>query len=146
MQLSWKSVRNKLLWQSYRKACPGLSEYMWLCKISILNYTAYFWKMHYQSLTIRTHFYRKTNLFIHLLHSVLQSQLRLLLIRFIKSSIILPASLLSNIDFCNRHNQLDDEDLFVGNDVREYISDRANQLALAQFYASVHSFYEEACK
>jgi len=83
---------------------------------------------------------------IHKLHSVLCAQLRDLLIRFVKPSVITSCPRVQEVDFTVASNQLADEDLFVGSDTSEYISTCSTELALTQFYSSVRMFYEVACK
>lgn len=83
---------------------------------------------------------------IHKLHSVLCAQLRDLLIRFVKPRVITSCPQVQEIEFTVESNQLPDEDLFVGNDTSEYINTCSTELALTQFYSSVRTFYEVACK
>jgi hypothetical protein len=83
---------------------------------------------------------------IHKLHSVLCSQLRDLLVRFVKPSVITSCSKLHNVDFDVCNNQLGDDDLFIGHETSEYINNYKTKLALTQFYSSVRQFYMEACR
>ena len=90
-------------------------------------------------------FLQKSEPVIHLLHSVLVSQLRDLLVRFVKPTAILSCSKLHHVDFTSLCNHLEDSELFVAHDAAEYISNCTQQLALHQFYVSVRQFYVVAC-
>lgn len=82
---------------------------------------------------------------IHVVLSVLEDQLRQLMVRFVKPASILSASKMTEISFNDRKNQLEDEDLFVGEEVTAFINS-ADTLDRAAFYESVRRFYEEACR
>ena len=51
---------------------------------------------------------------VHIVLDVVESQLKLLLMRFVKPSVIVSSPHLMEVEFSNRNNQVDDDELFLG--------------------------------
>jgi hypothetical protein len=81
---------------------------------------------------------------IHILHSTLIDQLRKILVRFIKASVIAEfQGPIYELDFCNQDHQKADSELFIGESARQYMAEETGMDA-QKFYEKVIAYYTKA--
>ncbi|XP_077422813.1 uncharacterized protein LOC144052536 [Vanacampus margaritifer] len=90
-------------------------------------------------------FLQKDEPCVHLLHHVLSTQFRKLIMRLMKPKVIIAASDITKVNFKDRANQKDDEDLFIGTNCRDYVAEHAKECDLTTFFSSVRAFYSSTC-
>ena len=80
---------------------------------------------------------------VHRLHSIVQDQLKRLMIRFVKPDLLTSDANLADVEFIDRTNQVSNEELMIGAAARK-LAKKLNSKQLEVFFGDVRSFFEQS--